>query len=222
MNSGEFDFEPIRGLPGKLPQGEQILWQGAPLAGGVARRVLHVRVIALYFAAILLWQAGSLWTGGATEPRSAVTLVYIALLACAALGFLSFVAWLIARTTVYTITNKRVVMRFGMALPVSINIPFGIIEATAMHVYTDGSGDIPLDLASGDHIAYLHLWPHARPWRIGHPQPMLRVIPQAAQVAALLGAALAETSANQPPVVRQRTSTSASDAAIPASRIEAA
>ena len=26
----DFDFEPVRGLPQVLPEGERLLWQGAP------------------------------------------------------------------------------------------------------------------------------------------------------------------------------------------------
>ncbi len=46
-----------------------------------------------------------------------------------------------------------------------------------------------MQLAEGDSIAYLHLWPHARPWRAARPEPMLRCVPQAAQVAQLLSQA---------------------------------
>jgi hypothetical protein len=39
-------------------------------------------------------------------------------------------------------------------------------------------------------VAWLILWPHARPFYLKNPQPMLRSIPQAALVARLLGDAL--------------------------------
>jgi hypothetical protein len=41
-------------------------------------------------------------------------------------------------------------------------------------------------LPASDHIGYLNLWPHARPWRMKHPEPMLRSVPDAAAVARLL------------------------------------
>ena len=28
--TGEHDYEPVRGLPGPLPAGEQLIWQGSP------------------------------------------------------------------------------------------------------------------------------------------------------------------------------------------------
>jgi hypothetical protein len=43
-----------------------------------------------------------------------------------------------------------------------------------------------LSLTGKDRIALLHLWPHARPWRVTQPEPMLRGVPQAQAVAKLL------------------------------------
>jgi len=43
-----------------------------------------------------------------------------------------------------------------------------------------------MQIATEDKIAYFHLWPHARPWRLAKPEPMMRCIPEANQVAALL------------------------------------
>ena len=36
-------------------------------------------------------------------------------------------AWLTSRNTVYTITNKRVVMRIGIVLSVTFNLPLRVI-----------------------------------------------------------------------------------------------
>ena len=51
---------------------------------------------------------------------------------------------------------------------------------------SDGSGDIPLALTPGNRIAWMLLWPHVRPWRMLKPEPTLRAIPDAADVAAIL------------------------------------
>jgi len=109
-------------------------------------------------------------------------------LALAALGLalVGLMAWLSARSTVYTITDKRVVMRIGIVLTLTFNIPFKRIAAAGLHLDAGGTGDLPLTLLGKDRIAYLHLWPHARPWRLGRPEPMLRSVPQAALVARLL------------------------------------
>ena len=48
---------------------------------------------------------------------------------------------------------------------------------------------MPLRLKGNDRLAYTHLWPHVRPWRFAHPEPMLRAVPEAAKTAATLSAA---------------------------------
>ena len=67
----EHDFEPIRGLPGDLPEGETILWQGAPNWLTLAEQAFHVRAVAAYFALMLLWRltAGAVIGGVALRSR---------------------------------------------------------------------------------------------------------------------------------------------------------
>ncbi len=108
-----------------------------------------------------------------------------------ALAVVSLMAWLSSRTTVYTITDRRVVMRVGVVLSLTFNLPFGRIAAAGLRRYPDGSGNIPLTLSAQDKIAFMHLWPHVRPWRLARPEPMLCCVPEAAQVAEILAQAWA-------------------------------
>ena len=188
----EYDCEPVPGLPEHLPAGERILWQGAPDWRCVARRVFLVRLIAAYFAALASWLgAVTLYDGGPLSAAAKAAL-WPTLLGLAAIGILALIAWLIGRTTVYTVTNRRLVMRFGIAMPMTVNIPFRLIDSAAVKTRRDGSGDIPLTLTGSERIGYAILWPHARPWKLARPQPMLRAIPDARSVAAILARALAD------------------------------
>jgi len=45
----EHEFEPEYGLPERLPDGEKMLWQGAPDFKALAIRVFHLRKLALHF-----------------------------------------------------------------------------------------------------------------------------------------------------------------------------
>jgi hypothetical protein len=58
MSHDDFNFEPIRGLPEKLPEGEHILWQGAPDPRRLAREALGVRWVAAYFILLAVWRVG--------------------------------------------------------------------------------------------------------------------------------------------------------------------
>ena len=91
--------------------------------------------------------------------------------------------------TVYTLTNRRIVMRFGVALPMMINVPLDKIESADLAEYGE-FGDIALTLAPGERISYMALWPHARPWHHSKVKPMLRGLPNVSVAAALLANAV--------------------------------
>jgi hypothetical protein len=187
----EHDFEPIPGLPERLPPGERIVWQGSPHRGGVARRVFHVRKLAIYFAVLLLWFAVSRTADGHAIESTALPVLWLTLVAAAAIATMVALAWLIERTTLYTITTKRLVIRFGIALPMTVNIPFRVVRSADLKAYADGTGDLALALNGRRRLPYLALWPHARPWRLSQVEPTLRVVPEAAKVAEILSQALA-------------------------------
>jgi hypothetical protein len=170
----EHEFEAAPGLPEQLPADERLLWQGAPQWRLVALHVFHVRTLAWYFAAMMLLQATYLL--GEPERNLFKPLLLSFVLSVISLGILSLMAWLTARTALYTLTNKRVVMRIGIVLTLTFNLPLRMLAAASLKTNPDGSGDIALKLAGNDHIAWLNLWPHARPWVLRHPEPSLRCI----------------------------------------------
>ena len=187
----EHEFEPVRGLPEPLPRGESILWQGGPRWTVLARQAFHATPIAIYFGVLLAWRALHAAQSGETWSQAAVPIALLALLAAVALGLLLLLAWFASSTAMYTVTNKRVVMRIGIVLTVSYNLPFRAIEAAGLRVNRDGTGDINLLLTPENKIAWLNLWPHVRPWRVKRPEPVLRALPEAARVAAILSQAVA-------------------------------
>jgi hypothetical protein len=183
------------GLPGPLPKGEAMLWQGAPSWKNVAIRVLHVRKLMIYFAilaVICLMRSLQVET-----PQMWWSLFALLFLGSVAIAMLTTFAYFVASTTVYTLTEKRVVLRVGVAISMSLNLPFTMVESADLRLFRDGSGDIPLLLAGQTRVGYITLWPHARPWRTRRVQPMLRSVPDAARVAQILARALA-AGAGQP------------------------
>jgi hypothetical protein len=194
VNGAEHEIEPVRGLPDYLPEGETILWQGAPDWRALGPRMFRLKWVAAYFAALLGWRM--IESGGDLSLVGRAMLM-TPIMAAAAIGVLGFIAWLIARTTVYTITNKRLVIRSGVALPMIVNVPFKSVASAGLRGYDDGTGDLPLATFPDSRIAYLLLWPNARPRRFTHTEPMLRSVPDAAEVARILGRALA-AAADQP------------------------
>lgn len=176
------DFEPQYGLPERLPDDETLLWQGSPDWRLAFRHVFHGRAVALYFCAMLAWQVGARIGDGSSVAEALGAAGRVLPLYLFALGLLALLAWALARTTAYTLTSKRVVMRIGIVLTVTYNLPLRCIDAASTHALARNHGDVALQLKPGIRIAWLHLWPHARPWHVKQPQPMLRCVPDAAAV----------------------------------------
>jgi hypothetical protein len=138
-----------------------------------------------------------LLTGGVSLAEAMMSALWLATIGGLAIAILALLAWLYSRSTVYSITDRRLVFRFGVALPMAVNIPFKVIEGAGRRTYPDGTGDITLTLAPGQRINYFIMWPNVRPWRMLKPQPMIRCVPNAARVAEILGAALREATATE-------------------------
>jgi len=189
--SDEHEMEPIPGLPEELPEGERILWQGSPDWRGLALRAYHLKLAAVYFGLFALWSLVSGLSDGLPVSEVAMNLVALVVPALIGGGVLLLLAWLTARTTIYTLTDRRVVMRFGMALPMVVNVPFSIVTAAGARLHADGTADIPLALSQGSRLGYIVLWPNARPWRVRRPEPMLRCVADGKAVAQRIADALA-------------------------------
>lgn len=204
---------PPKGLPDALPEGETILWQGQPSWRGLAVRVFHVRLIALYFVMLMAWRIAPGSLDGFSLKSAALEAFGLLPLPLAAAGIPALLAFIYARTTIYTITNRRVVMQIGAALPFALNLPFGTIGAAALKLHKDGTADIALTLTGSGRVAYLHLWPHARPWQLRQPEPMLRCVPDGERVAAILVKELeAAQPQPQPPALAARSAKRAGSA----------
>lgn len=182
--------EPVRGLPARLPVGEAMLWQGSPEWRAMALRVFHVRKVAIYFGLLLAWDVASALMGGQGLARELGSLLDLVGLAALAVGILCLLSWGISRSTVYTITSRRVVIRAGLAVPKSINLPYSRLASAGLRPYNGGCGDILLTPLDGEKIAYLLLWPHLDAWKFANARPKLRVVADAASVAAILGEAM--------------------------------
>ena len=186
----QFSDVAFKELPVPLPAGERVIWQGKPSFTGLALRAFHIREVAIYFGLLLIWRLWSNWARGAPADEAAMSALWLIVPAVSAIAVLAGLAWLFRRAACYTITSKRVLFQFGVALPMTMNIPLSKIANAALKTYSDGSGNIPLKLSDRGRVSYLLLWPHIRPWRLRVSEPMLNSIPNAAEVAAKLAEAL--------------------------------
>ena len=188
MSDDDITVEPIKGLPETPPDGEEILWQGRPNWRALARESLMVNWVIGYFLVLAVWQVAL----RASEVPLGIALyggVPYLLLGLGAAGIILVIAYVQARTTVYTITTSRVVMRIGVALTITLNLPFREIGTASLDMRKRGTGTIVMETLGKARISYLVLWPHARPLKFNPAQPALRCIDRADRVAALLSEA---------------------------------
>ena len=186
MSVTEHEDEPVRGLPNYLPDGEQLVWRGEPDFRVMARRVFHVRSVAIYIGVLLAAHLGIQWYNGGDLVSVALGSSWMLGLGAAAVGILALLAWAYTRSTVYTLTNKRLVLRFGVALPMMVNLPLQILGSADLRRYSDGSGDIMLTLAQKKKLSYTLLWPNIKPWQFKPVVPALRCLPAVDDVAETL------------------------------------
>jgi hypothetical protein len=198
----DFAFEPIPGLPERPPEGEDILWQGAPDVRSLVVEAMRLKTAAVLVALMLAWRIGA----GVHDKLPVGTIVTNALwtlvFGLCALSALVVFGWLIARGTVYTLTTRRLVVRHGVAMPMSINVPFSQIDGAAIAHGPRGTGTIALATAPTARASFLALWPHVRPFHVRRPQPALRCIADVDAVAKRLAAALAASPARVPAPTR--------------------
>jgi hypothetical protein len=198
MSDHDFNFESQPGLPGPLPEGETLLWQGSPDTRALAREAFKINWILGYLLLIAAWKGFAAFADGGLGLSVAVILPYLAL-AFIGTGLVYLIARATARATIYSITSHRVILRIGAALQVTWTVPFTKVASASADIRLTGTGTIALDLTKGSQISYLALWPHLRPG-FGHSvQPAFRCIPNAVQAARILSDA-AQTRINEPVV----------------------
>ena len=188
MSKDDFAVEPIEGLPELLPKGEVILWQGRPNWLRLTIESLNLWWVIGYFGLLAAWRFLSVidYMPFGTSISASIPFLFVAafvgLLLCG-------VGYIQAKETLYTITNRRVVMRIGAALTLTLNLPFTKIDNAAVAKKRGGFGNIAFETSGDTKFSYFVLWPHARSWYFGKPQPTLKCIPDIEKVSSILGEA---------------------------------
>ncbi|MCM2562053.1 photosynthetic complex putative assembly protein PuhB [Lutimaribacter sp. EGI FJ00015] len=202
MSHDDFAIEPVKGLPERPPEGEQVLWQGRPDWWALSKDALNVWWIMGYFGVLAAWRFVSLIDQRPLMETVALSVPFLiaGLIVCSLLVIVGYVQ---ARTTVYTVTNRRVAMRIGAALTVTLNLPYNQLINASVQMRRRGVGTIAFEVPEDVKLGYLTCWPHVRPWRVP-AQPALRCIPDAERIAAMISDA-AEARIATPQVTRKTT-----------------
>lgn len=201
MPHDDFQIEPVPGLPERPPEGEHILWQGRPNWWALTVQSLNLYWVIGYFVALAAWRFVTLIDQVSLADAFRVSFPFVIIGGVAA-ALLLLIGYVQARATVYTVTNRRVAMRVGAALTVTLNLPFSRVASADLALRRSGNGTIALDLLDKPPLSYLTCWPHVRPWHVRKPQPALRCIDDAERIARMMADA-AEARVSLPQVARK-------------------
>jgi hypothetical protein len=169
----------LPGVEEALPPGERVLWSGRPELWPLAFRVLHLRALVGYWVVA----TGFLVFGRGGDGRSLwADLAWMGVIALVGTVLIVAGAAVVRATTLYALTERRVVLRIGVALPVVLNLPLHRIESVDLRLWERGRGDVVLTPKAGEGFGWALLWPHLRPWNFAAPQPALKAIPNAGEV----------------------------------------
>lgn len=162
---------------------EKVLWKGRPAFRLFARTAFHTLTLGVYFAVLVVI---AMMMGNTNAA------IVSAALGAALIAILYLLAWLSTRSTLYILTDTRLIMRIGMAIETRINLPLKQVAAANFRARGKGHGDIAFELTGERLLSTLLLWPHVRPFHYAMPQPMLRAVPEAAHVAQMIAEARAQ------------------------------
>ncbi len=196
--------EPIPGLPEELPEGETVLWQGKPAALAFTINTFRLRWIAVYVTVFLTWRLANAATtdAGISQGMVIETLLTASAFTLGGVSIFLVLGAQMARSTIYTLTNRRLVMRYGVGFRKYINLPFSRISSASLKAHGGKTGSIAFETDRAHPLPYFHLWPHARPFRFVNASPMFRAIADPEGFARLLATTMKEAKPEQVSIER--------------------
>jgi len=181
----------IEGVEEALPPGETVLWQGRPDLHTLTFRVLHLRAVLFYWLLV----AGGFVLASLFTDRGAgdlfADLTWLVVVGLFGAGILYGLAAVIRKSTTYVLTDRRIVIRLGVALPSVFNLPLHQVDSVDFRALGGGMGDLVFTPAGTDRVGWLFLWPHAKPWAFKDPLPAFRALPDAETVGRQVASAVA-------------------------------
>jgi hypothetical protein len=184
--------EPVKGLPEALPEGETILWQGRPSALALAIGAFRLRWVFGYFIVMSLYRVANLSANDAAASQINEAVLGSLVFCTAAVALILGLSFAMSRAALFTITNDRVVLRYGAAIRKYVNVPFSKMTGAQLKRRSARVGDISLQLDGPGQPPYLKLWPFARPFKYSRPEPTLRGMENAEEIAQILARAVYE------------------------------
>ena len=168
-----------------VPKNEKIQWTGRPEWKSFAYQSFGLKYLIAYFVISGLYVAASM-------DQSFVLRIFLTnFIPFVVSGFLAgtiliIIAYIEAAHTYYILTERRVILKSGVALVFVLHAPFSKIASIDRQNLAKGRGNIAFSMGSGKRIPYLSCWPSVKPWTFMSPIPSFRSIKDVAEVELLL------------------------------------
>ena len=178
-------FEVHKNILDAIPEGESILWKGKPSFWGFSWYFFGLKLLAFYLIILSVVFAARLTV---TDFFTAFIVDFLPFLLSGILT--SFILMALAKiqsqSSVYIITENRVIIKSGAALSFLISMPFKKIKAVNLQKRKGSLGTISFELNSGKRVPYISCWPSVRPWRFKKTEPAFSCIENVDEVATIL------------------------------------
>ena len=178
-------FEAPKNILDAIPNGESILWKGRPSLWGFSWNLFGLKWITLYLSMLSIVSVARFFAS------DFYTAFYVDCLPFFLSGiFASIILIDLAATqtysTVYIITENRVIIKTGAALSFLISMPFKKIKEVNLQKRGASIGTISFELLSEKRVPYISCWPSVRPWKFKRTQPAFSCIGSVDEVATIL------------------------------------
>ena len=178
-------FEAPKNILDAIPNGESILWKGRPSLWGFSWNLFGLKWITLYLSMLSIVSVARFFAS------DFYTAFYVDFLPFFLSGIFASIiliglAAIQAYSTVYIITENRVIIKTGAALSFLISMPFKKIKEVNLQKRGASIGTISFELFSNKRVPYISCWPSVRPWKFKKTQPAFSCVRSVDEVATIL------------------------------------
>ena len=178
-------FEAPKNILDAIPNGEAILWKGRPSLWGFSWNLFGLKWITLYLSMLSIVSVARFF---ASDFYTAFYVDFLPFFLSGIFASIILIGLAATQTysTVYIITENRVIIKTGAALSFLISMPFKKIKEVNLQKRGASIGTISFELLSEKRVPYISCWPSVRPWKFKRTQPAFSCIGSVDEVATIL------------------------------------
>ena len=178
-------FEAPNNILDAIPNGESILWKGRPSLWGFSWNLFGLKWITLYLGILSIVSVARFF---ASDFYTAFYVDFLPFFLSGIFASIILIGLAATQTysTVYIITENRVIIKTGAALSFLISMPFKKIKEVNLQKRGASIGTISFELLSEKRVPYISCWPSVRPWKFKRTQPAFSCIGSVDEVATIL------------------------------------